>query len=583
MHLPIKKAIMICSAIMILMITSKTGAQVLMMKNPSGSTSASAKTDSPGNFTLPFTESWNQGNFSNQNWTFSSPDNNWSIDSLHGNPAPCPDFASMPYRVNYSQTLTSDTIDATPWTCASVFLDFDLKVIAYNATGNEKMDIQVFYNGSWKTTFQITNSSTSTNNTWQSHHLTIDSARGQLFQFRFVVHGINSADVLHWYLDNVHVYASCKAPKHLTWHQTGYKTDLFWNAAPGCAAISGTQTDFIFDDGTWENGWTVFPGQLGCFGNEFPIPPSNSGYILKVRLLFVDNGTGSVQPVSVDIYNSAHILVGSSATFYATVVNNAWIEVPIPNVFFSGLFYAMVKFNTLPIQTYYLASDENGPYAPQDLGWNISSTGVWAKASTLGANPAVFLCRATVMLTGYDKPVEIVPGMTGMPFAPASSDSSIIQGYNVYRSENYGVLPFTKINTVPLATLSYSDAHPHNLPRNSYWRYYVTRLYTNSADSTVVCEPSTDTVLSLYLGVHEQNPAQIIIYPNPADNQVNVKSDYAITAIEIFNFLGREVYINRKLSDTAARIDVSDFGAGVYLVKVSTGEGVYSEKITVYQ
>ena len=554
---------------------------------------------------LPFYEPWNSGNFAFNNWTYpAGATNHWSVNTGIGNPAPCADFTWQTAIANYSQALTSEVIDASAWTCAAVWLDFDLKLLDRNLTGKEKLTVDVYYSGSWHQKAEYTNNG-STN--WVPKHIDISSVKGKSFRIRFVANGVSSADILHWYVDNIHAYGVCKAPTTLAGTQSQFTTTLTWHA-PDCGPSgNGTITVFIFDDGVWENGWTMNAGQLGWFGNEFPIAPATTGVIQKVSVYFVDNGTGSVQPLSIDIYNTAQVLVGSSATFSAGPVNT-WIDVPINDIPFTGKFYAMVKFNNLPAQSYYLASDENGPYAAQDLAWNLSGTGVWAKASTLGANPAVFLERVTALVAGDMKSVELVPGTVMTPgvksdskanqvnrsgdshdyskmgpLKASSSDSSVLMGYNVYRTGNSGVAPFSMINTSPVTATTYVDVHPSTTPKSSLWKYFVTSVFKNSADQTILCEAHSDTITVNFpaIGVNELGSGQIMIYPNPATEFVNIKSDYTITSIDVINFVGQMVYTNNKVDAKLAKIDATGFKTGVYFVKVSTSEGVRTVKITV--
>ena len=72
-----------------------------------------------------------------------------------------------------------------------------------------------------------------------------------------------------------------------------------------------------------------------------------------------------------------------------------------------------------------------------------------------------------------------------------------------------------------------------------------------------------------------------MIYPNPATELVNIKSDYTITGVEVINFVGQTVYSNNKVDSKTAKIDVTAFKVGVYFVQVSTSEGVRTVKITV--
>jgi len=68
----------------------------------------------------------------------------------------------------------------------------------------------------------------------------------------------------------------------------------------------------------------------------------------------------------------------------------------------------------------------------------------------------------------------------------------------------------------------------------------------------------------------------ITIYPNPAENVINIYSPNQINNITIFNFVGQKVY-----NGNDVKINTSNFTSGVYIIKVETTEGSIIEKITI--
>jgi hypothetical protein len=72
-----------------------------------------------------------------------------------------------------------------------------------------------------------------------------------------------------------------------------------------------------------------------------------------------------------------------------------------------------------------------------------------------------------------------------------------------------------------------------------------------------------------------------MVYPNPATENVNVKSDYTISQIEVLNYIGQTVYNKTDVKAKVTKIDVANFQTGVYFVKVTTEQGVRTVKITV--
>ena len=73
------------------------------------------------------------------------------------------------------------------------------------------------------------------------------------------------------------------------------------------------------------------------------------------------------------------------------------------------------------------------------------------------------------------------------------------------------------------------------------------------------------------------NVSEIIIYPNPANDVVNIKSEVSIKSISIFDVLGMCI---KYIDDQFLPIDISFLMAGHYIVSVETSDGiVYNKKL----
>jgi len=549
---------------------------------------------------LPFYEPWDQGSFAFQSWATTG---HWTMNTGIGNPAPTADFTWQPAIANYSQALTSEVIDASPWTCAKIWLDFDLKLIDQNNTGKEKLTIDLFYNNSWHQKLEVTNNG-STN--WLPKHIDITSVKGKSFRVRFVANGVNSADILHWYVDNIHAYGICTPPTALAKTQSQFTTTLTWTA-PNCGSGGqGQIMNFVFDDGTAESGVTD-NGEVAWLGTEFPISAAYDGVLKQFKMYWMANASGAPFTMKVDVYDAAHVLLGSSANFQ--MPNDDWVTVLAPDIPFAGPFYAMVKWDNNPTQTNYFGWDNNGPYATQDLGWYRDAAGVWVKLSSLGLGigTGCFIIQAQALVGADLKEVTLVPGSQPIPGATAPSnnlvttnrvvdthyygvmgvetddaDSSALTGYNVYRTDATGIPPYAKLNGNPITATTYVDNYP-TTTESGIFRYYVTSVYKNSEDNSPLCESSSDTVLVTFpaTSINELTSGQIMIYPNPATEVVNIKSDFTITGIDVLNFVGQTVYTSRNADSKTAQLNVTAFKVGVYFVKVSTLEGIRTVKITV--
>ena len=78
------------------------------------------------------------------------------------------------------------------------------------------------------------------------------------------------------------------------------------------------------------------------------------------------------------------------------------------------------------------------------------------------------------------------------------------------------------------------------------------------------------------LGTVETNSTSGVgIYPNPASEYVYLKSKSKITHAEIFDSTGRRM--NAQYS--GSRIDVRNLQPGTYLIKITSGNETYSQKL----
>ncbi|MEA3445375.1 MAG: T9SS type A sorting domain-containing protein, partial [Bacteroidota bacterium] len=85
-------------------------------------------------------------------------------------------------------------------------------------------------------------------------------------------------------------------------------------------------------------------------------------------------------------------------------------------------------------------------------------------------------------------------------------------------------------------------------------------------------------------GISSINQESFRIYPNPARNLVNIELDETIPAgsnICIYNMVGEEVISGLIAESRNIQLDVSEFEAGMYFVKVSNEKGSFIQKLSL--
>ncbi|MFC2101633.1 carboxypeptidase regulatory-like domain-containing protein [Bacteroidota bacterium] len=548
---------------------------------------------------LPFCETWDQASFDYNEWTFGPDQGNWSVTTAAGNPAPSADFGWVPLVTDYSNALISPTLNAGPWNCATLWLDFDWKLVDRNATGNEYLTVEALWSGTWHEVAEFANNG---DVAWTSEHIDITGGGGKAVKVRFTANGDNSEDILHWYVDNICVYGICNAPVDLELsYQSQNNVTLSWTAPECTSGGGGTVMQFIFDDGTAENGWAINPGFLAWMGTEFPIDPSMAGVVQSVDVWF---GWAAGAPgLTVDIFDGSQNLVGSSDPF--TTPSEDWLNVPMPDVPFSGPFYAMVKWDMLGAGTNFFGYDENGPYASTNLAWYYDGAAWDHMSSVAGTVPGVFMIRVTALVGGDAQQVLLVPGKEPISTLEIpqgvlnqshqsfdtknyqtmgvvdNADSALIMGYNVYRA--FESDPYEMLNATPVTETTYDDEIDMTHAYGEF-HYYVTTVYDDSETNSFLCESPESNIIDVMwpaVGIENLSSGAIRVFPNPATDIVNVKSDFTITSIEVMNFLGQSVYTQDGVDQKTMKINVSKLQAGVYFVKVTTLQGVRAVKITV--
>jgi photosystem II stability/assembly factor-like uncharacterized protein len=90
-----------------------------------------------------------------------------------------------------------------------------------------------------------------------------------------------------------------------------------------------------------------------------------------------------------------------------------------------------------------------------------------------------------------------------------------------------------------------------------------------------------DVSIDFVLGTPEQEQEVAFnIYPNPVNDQLNITSDEEMTQVDIFNQLGQRVF-SQVVKNTYFNLKTSEFNSGVYYVRVTSDNGVATEKIMV--
>jgi hypothetical protein len=157
--------------------------------------------------------------------------------------------------------------------------------------------------------------------------------------------------------------------------------------------------------------------------------------------------------------------------------------------------------------------------------------------------------------------IEILPNIAYLSWQVPEPSGDLL-GYNIYRNNQ-------KINPIIVSNLFYEDS----LTNPQQYFYHITAVYPE-------CEASSDTISLVITNLPEKENGGINIFPNPATNSVNIKSQHSINQISILNNPGQVVF-EAENPGVALWVNTSNFPKGIYVVRIHTSKGICFKKLII--
>lgn len=148
--------------------------------------------------------------------------------------------------------------------------------------------------------------------------------------------------------------------------------------------------------------------------------------------------------------------------------------------------------------------------------------------------------------------------------------------YEVKVSTSTTLSSFT---TVHDETIASGDWEERTVNLNNYagQTIYIAFVHNNCTDNFRM--KIDDISVTPGVGIND-NENNVSIYPNPANNVVNVNAASNINNVEIFNMMGQRVAVI-DANDTNVQINTTALSNGMYLMRITTENGVSNQKFTV--
>ncbi|NOU45812.1 MAG: T9SS type A sorting domain-containing protein [Bacteroidales bacterium] len=547
-------------------------------------------------FPLPFNEDFGQGSFDFNHWRFNDNGANWVINSQSGNGAPSAEFTWDPLLTDgYSSTMTSNPLLGDQITEGNIWLDFDLKLQDRNATGAEKMKVEVFNGSTWSQVALFGNEGSFD---YTASHVNITAAaKGRVFQVRFNAIGENSFDVISWFVDNINIYRTCTPPTSLTGEYVynngnDFGAEVCWNGAAG----TNVSEWLYYDDGTNVDGiggpasfsWAVKfdPSQLEDFEGASLTKIKIVARTAAANELRIYEGTNAATLLHTQTLSGLPIEEWSEVELTSSVAiditKQLWITVytddgaNYPAGCGNGMNEPNGDLITLDGSTWEHLSD----YA-LDYTWNLRGF----VTTATGATASIPMEAPKDNYNNDSRATLAISGQGSTAAALVETAERAISGYNVYRKQVEVDNDYVLLTNVPAVQGTTHYCYYDGADIGCYL-YQVTAAYSSETDACesvpgmALLHPTEDFVNVCVTDIASNEANVTRMYPNPANESVTIESS-KMNRVIVMNTVGQVVYDVMANGANKVILNTATYEAGVYVVRIEAAEGTVTQRVTI--
>ncbi|MCX6268773.1 MAG: T9SS type A sorting domain-containing protein [Bacteroidetes bacterium] len=221
------------------------------------------------------------------------------------------------------------------------------------------------------------------------------------------------------------------------------------------------------------------------------------------------------------------------------------------------------------------------------LNYGLTDFGV---AKTIKTATAELWAGTTVGGTvGFSNPIPFAAGSTKMSVRVWSPTAGTPIRLKVEASNNPTISVETEANTTvasawQILVFDFSNQAPGTAAINFANSYNKASIFFNFGTTGAQAGEQTyywdDMYFGIYTSVNNLNASEnnVSVYPNPAENDLYIRSDATISKVAIYNILGSQV---KEFGNVLQSINVSDLKTGVYHIKITDTKGKTATSVFV--
>jgi hypothetical protein len=360
----------------------------------------------------------------------------------------------------------------------------------------------------------------------------------------------------------------------------GEPIELSWTAPEDC--VGGDMVELVQHDGQENNGW--YQSYDNGYGVVYDLAAYPGATIEMVDFRHSSWGVTGTWDYKIRIVDWDTYTELAELGPFQTTGNDAW-EQEVDLGSYAGA-SGLVGIFMEP-----MGNDPADAYPCIDFDAGLDGTsfyGPLADYSGMAINDGDFLMDLWIMTAGEKqliKPAKVpVNSLVGNGVSRKPSSLVMATELTVNQKENKGAKELTgynvyrKFNTGSFQLIDYvtETMYVDEAPVPGVYTYYVTAVYDPEGES----EGSNEWIVDLGFSVNEILSSSTQLFPNPANNFVNITSTFTIENVRVYNFAG-QVVLSETLSSTEYRVNTAEFQSGVYLFQIDTEEGRITKRIVI--
>jgi hypothetical protein len=239
---------------------------------------------------------------------------------------------------------------------------------------------------------------------------------------------------------------------------------------------------------------------------------------------------------------------------------NAWSTISISN---STSFYSAIIDSKVAVKI------GAGSWSPAGSGWILNTSGtdyaVWSKikitTAPMASVPPVKITMIGPAVGGWTTDVE----MTTVDGLNYTLDKIFTGGAAKFRSNNSWTSNWG--STAFPAGTGVQNGSEITVPAN----HYKVSFNVKTGAYTFDLVSGIEMVM--------QNDKFLKVFPNPAENNLNVASSYEIKQIQLLDIFGKLVHTNTYANNNQVKLNLTDLSAGLYFIRITTTNSIDTVKI----